>query len=122
MYANVLSALSAEQRPILLTDAPRLTLPAVFAPLADPRSKHGQRYAFPDLLLCLTAALRVFRPFDRGSWTMVSRAAASLAACGWTTSASEPHSLPLPLASSPPLQPPVRMDAGSLGAHHLDSR
>jgi predicted transposase YbfD/YdcC len=57
MYSNVLAALSAEQRHILRTLAPLLTLPAVFATIADPRSKHGQRYDLPYLLLCLTAAL-----------------------------------------------------------------
>ena len=57
MYSSALSALSAEQRQILLTDAPLLTLPAVFASIPDPRSKHGQRYDLPYLLLCLTAAL-----------------------------------------------------------------
>ena len=57
MYSSALSALSAEQRQLLLTDAPLLTLPAVFATIADPRSKHGQRYDLPYLLLCLTAAL-----------------------------------------------------------------
>src|SRR5215469_6251625 len=57
MYSSVLSPLSAEQREILLTDAPLLTLPAVFASIPDPRSKHGQRYDLPYLLLCLTAAL-----------------------------------------------------------------
>jgi predicted transposase YbfD/YdcC len=57
MYSNVLSPLSAEQRQILLTDEPLLTLPAVFASIPDPRSKHGQRYNLPYLLLCLTAAV-----------------------------------------------------------------
>ena len=88
MYSSVLAALSAEQRQILLTDAPLLSLPAVFAAIADPRSKHGQRYDLPFLLLCLTAALRVFLPFDRGHWTMGSRAAFPLAALVWAASAS----------------------------------
>lgn len=57
MYSSALAALSAEQRQVLLTDAPLLTLPAVFATIPDPRSKHGQRYDLPYLLLCLTAAL-----------------------------------------------------------------
>jgi len=57
MYSSALSALSAEQRQILLTDEPLLTLPAVFTAIADPRSKHGQRYDLPFLLLCLTTAL-----------------------------------------------------------------
>jgi hypothetical protein len=57
MYSSVLAPLSAEQRQILLTDAPLLTLLAVFATIPDPRSKHGQRYDLPFLLLCLTAAL-----------------------------------------------------------------
>jgi hypothetical protein len=57
MYSSVLAPLSAEQRQILLTAAPLLTLPAVFATIADPRSKHGQRYDLSYWLLCLTAAL-----------------------------------------------------------------
>jgi predicted transposase YbfD/YdcC len=57
MYSSALSALSAEQRQLLLTDAPLLTLPSVFATIPDPRSKHGQRYDLPYFLLCLTAAL-----------------------------------------------------------------
>jgi hypothetical protein len=120
MYSSALSALSAEQRQVLLTDAPLLTLPAVFATIPDPRSKHGQRYDLPYLLFCLTAALRVFLQFDRGRWTMVSRAARSLTALVRATSASQPHSVPLSLASSPPLQPADRMDAGALGTRHLD--
>jgi len=33
------------------------TLPAVFASIPDPRSRHGQRYDLPFLLTCLVAAL-----------------------------------------------------------------
>jgi len=33
------------------------TLPAVFASVPDPRSRHGQRYDLPFLLTCLVAAL-----------------------------------------------------------------
>src|SRR5215472_17172887 len=88
MYSSVLAPLSAEQRQILLTDAPLLTLPAVFATGADPRATHGQRYDLPSVRLCLTAAMRVFLPFDRGHWTLVSRAAPPLPALVWIASAS----------------------------------
>jgi hypothetical protein len=57
MYSSVLSSLSEEQRQILLADAPLVTLPAVLATIPDPRSKHGQRYDLPYVLLCLIAAL-----------------------------------------------------------------
>jgi hypothetical protein len=38
-------------------DAALATLPAVFAAVPDPRSRHGQRYDLPFLLTCLVAAL-----------------------------------------------------------------
>jgi hypothetical protein len=113
MYSSVLAPLSAEQRQMLLTDAPLLTLSAVFASIPDPRSKHGQRYDLPYVLLCLIAALRVFLQFDRGRWTLVSRAAPPLTSLVWTTTASLSHGVALSSASSPPLQPADRMGIGS---------
>jgi len=38
-------------------EAALTTLPAVFASVPDPRSRHGQRYDLPFLLTCLVAAL-----------------------------------------------------------------
>ncbi|MCA1598162.1 MAG: transposase family protein [Chloroflexi bacterium] len=38
-------------------EAALATLPAVFAAVPDPRSRHGQRYDLPFLLTCLVAAL-----------------------------------------------------------------
>jgi len=38
-------------------EAALTTLPAVFASIPDPRSRHGQRYDLPFLLTCLVAAL-----------------------------------------------------------------
>lgn len=38
-------------------EAALATLPAVFASVPDPRSRHGQRYDLPFLLTCLVAAL-----------------------------------------------------------------
>ena len=103
MYASVLAPLSAEQRQILLTDAPLVTLPAVFATGADPRATHGQRYDLPSVLLCLTAAMRVFLHFDRGHWTLGSRAAPPLTSLVWIASASQSYGVALSLASSSPL-------------------
>lgn len=41
----------------LLQEKPLLSLYEAFATIADPRSKHGQRYELPSILVCLGAAL-----------------------------------------------------------------
>ena len=52
-----LPSLTSDTREQLLQEKPLLSLYEVFATLADPRSKHGQRYELPYLLICLVAAL-----------------------------------------------------------------
>jgi predicted transposase YbfD/YdcC len=52
-----LPSLTSDTREQLLQEQPLLSLYEVFATLADPRSKHGQRYELPYLLICLVAAL-----------------------------------------------------------------
>jgi predicted transposase YbfD/YdcC len=60
-YSTALSltlpSLSSDHRQKLLADRPLLSLYEVFATIADPRSKHGQRYDLPYLLVCLVAGL-----------------------------------------------------------------
>src|SRR5215472_9794470 len=99
MYSSVLAPLSAEQRQVLLTDAPLLTLPAVFAAIPDPRSKHGLRYDLPYLLFCLTAALLCNCNSTEavGQWCQEQHSLEH--ALVRATSASQPHSVPLSLAS-----------------------
>jgi predicted transposase YbfD/YdcC len=53
----LLDGLTDDERQALLTDQSLSTLPAVFAAVPDPRSRHGQRYDLPFLLTCLVAAL-----------------------------------------------------------------
>jgi predicted transposase YbfD/YdcC len=53
----LLDGLTDDERHALLTDQSLSTLPAAFAAVPDPRSRHGQRYAMPFLLTCLVAAL-----------------------------------------------------------------
>src|SRR5689334_16422833 len=112
MYSSALSALSAEQRQVLLTDAPLLTLPAVFATIADPRSKHGQRYDLPFLLVCLTAALLCNCNSTEaiGQWCREQQALEH--AFVWTATAYLSYAVALSLASAPPLQPTDRMGIG----------
>jgi DDE_Tnp_1-associated len=52
-----LPSLSSDSRQRLLQEQPLVSLYEVFATIADPRSKHGQRYDLPYLLTCLVAAL-----------------------------------------------------------------
>jgi hypothetical protein len=52
-----LPALTSDHRQQLLRERPLLSLYEVFETIADPRSKHGQRYELPYLLVCLAAAL-----------------------------------------------------------------
>ncbi len=90
--ASTVSALSAEPRPTLLTDAPLLPLPAAFTTLADPWSKYGQHDDVPFVLLCRDRRLALERQFDRGSWTMVSGAASALTSPVWTPAPDRPLS------------------------------
>jgi predicted transposase YbfD/YdcC len=53
----LLDGLTDDERHALVTDQSLSTLPAAFAAVPDPRSRHGQRYALPFLLTCLVAAL-----------------------------------------------------------------
>jgi predicted transposase YbfD/YdcC len=46
-----------DHREQLLQEKPILSLYEAFATIPDPRSKHGQRYELPYLLICLVAAL-----------------------------------------------------------------
>jgi predicted transposase YbfD/YdcC len=55
--STVLDGLSAQERSALLSDAHLSTLPAAFAAVPDPRSRHGLRYDLPFLLSALVAAL-----------------------------------------------------------------
>jgi hypothetical protein len=61
MYSTVASltlpSLTSDERERLLADESLRSLFAVFATIADPRSKQGQRYDLPYLLTCLVAAL-----------------------------------------------------------------
>jgi hypothetical protein len=50
-------SLTSDSRQRLLEEQPLVSLYEVFATIADPRSKHGQRYDLPYLLTCLVAAL-----------------------------------------------------------------
>ncbi|GAC1563465.1 MAG: hypothetical protein NVS2B2_29140 [Ktedonobacteraceae bacterium] len=52
-----LPSLTSDARQRLLQEQPLVSLYEVFATIADPRSKHGQRYDLPYLLICLVAAL-----------------------------------------------------------------
>src|ERR1700682_3816166 len=52
-----LPSLTSDSRQQLLQEQPLVSLYEVFATVADPRSKHGQRYDLPYLLTCLVAAL-----------------------------------------------------------------
>ena len=52
-----LPSLTSDERERLLADESLRSLFAVFATIADPRSKQGQRYDLPYLLSCLVAAL-----------------------------------------------------------------
>jgi predicted transposase YbfD/YdcC len=52
-----LASLSHDRRHQLLADRPLLSLYELFATIPDPRSKHGQRYDLPFLLICLVAGL-----------------------------------------------------------------
>jgi predicted transposase YbfD/YdcC len=54
---TLLDAHTAAAREAASPEAALATLPAVFAALPDPRSRHGQRYDLPFLLTCLVAAL-----------------------------------------------------------------
>jgi len=54
---TLLDAHSAAGREATSPEAALATLPAVFAAVPDPRSRHGQRYDLPFLLTCLVAAL-----------------------------------------------------------------
>ncbi|MFL5690434.1 MAG: ISAs1 family transposase, partial [Ktedonobacteraceae bacterium] len=60
-YSTALSltlpSLSNDHRHQLLADRPLLSLYELFATIPDPRSKHGQRYDLPFLLMCLVAGL-----------------------------------------------------------------
>jgi hypothetical protein len=60
MYSTALSLtlpdLPNEQRASRLAAAPLLSLYEAFAAVPDPRSRHGQRYDLPYLLICLVAA------------------------------------------------------------------
>jgi predicted transposase YbfD/YdcC len=60
-YSTALSltlpSLTSDHRHQLLAEQPLLSLYEVFASIPDPRSKHGQRYDLPFLLLCLVAGL-----------------------------------------------------------------
>lgn len=52
-----LPSLTSDHRQQLLQEQPLLSLYEVFATIPDPRSKHGQRYDLPFLLICVVAAL-----------------------------------------------------------------
>ncbi len=52
-----LPSLTSDDRQQLLQEKTLLSLYEVFATIPDPRSKHGQRYELPYLLVCLAAAL-----------------------------------------------------------------
>jgi len=52
-----LPSLTSDNRQQLLQEKPLLSLYEVFATIPDPRSKHGQRYDLPYLLVCLVAGL-----------------------------------------------------------------
>lgn len=52
-----LPSLTSDHRQQLLADGPLLSLYELFATIPDPRSKHGQRYDLPFLLICLVAGL-----------------------------------------------------------------
>src|SRR5213596_3197053 len=54
---TLLDAHTAAAREAASPEAALATLPAVFAAVPDPRSRHGQRYDLPYLLTCLVAAL-----------------------------------------------------------------
>ena len=54
---TLLDAHTAAAREAASPEAALATLPAVFAAVPDPRSRHGQRYDRPFLLTCLVAAL-----------------------------------------------------------------
>jgi len=54
---TLLDAHTAAGRAASSLEAALDTLPAVFAAVPDPRSRHGQRYDLPFLLTCLVAAL-----------------------------------------------------------------
>ncbi len=53
----LLDGLPVAERRALLQDCSLRALPAVFAAVPDPRSRHGRRYDLPFLLTCLVAAL-----------------------------------------------------------------
>jgi predicted transposase YbfD/YdcC len=53
----LLDGLTVAERRALLAEQTITSLPAAFAAVPDPRSRHGQRYALPFLLTCLVAAL-----------------------------------------------------------------
>jgi predicted transposase YbfD/YdcC len=55
--ATVLGAVRAAARRTALTDRALRHLPAAFATVPDPRSRHGRRYDLPCLLTCLVAAM-----------------------------------------------------------------
>src|SRR2546426_9630701 len=61
MYSTALTlslpSLSTDQQQHLLEAPPLLSLYEAFAAVPDPRSRHGQRYDLPYLLICLVAAL-----------------------------------------------------------------
>jgi predicted transposase YbfD/YdcC len=54
---TILDDLSDEERECLLTKSALRSLSDALACVADPRSRHGQRYDLPFLLTCLVAAL-----------------------------------------------------------------
>src|SRR6266513_2484554 len=54
---TLLDTHTAAAREAASPEAALATLPAVFAAVPDPRSRHGQRYDLPFLLTCLVAAL-----------------------------------------------------------------
>lgn len=56
-FATILDDLSDTERRALLHDDALRSLPAVFAAIPDPRSRHGRRYDLAFVLTCLVAAL-----------------------------------------------------------------
>ncbi len=106
MYSTALSLtlpdVPAEQQAALLADAPLLSLYEAFAAVPDPRSRHGQRYDLPYLLICLVAARLVQLQLPGSRGTMVSRPAA------------EARVGSLGHATSPP--PPARFIVGGFRA------
>jgi hypothetical protein len=53
----LLDGLTVAARRALLEEQNIATLPAAFAAVPDPRSRHGRRYELPFLLSCLVGAL-----------------------------------------------------------------